>query len=312
NFESDKQTVEADLNEDRALMRFELIEALVRVALKKYDGAAATARAAAPPSPNAGAAAAAAAAAAAVSTAGTSPEMLTSESSSAAAAVEMTVGIGAGAAAPFQLPTPAPLPPQSPAGKVQRLLHEHFLSQCPAEARVDPDAFRNGRLYNAACDAVLQEHHRALSVVFKKYSMLNPVGGKAALGLDEWKALLVDCRLLGEAQVDSCWLLLLLFSVSDEIKSRARLTNLSYVEFLEAMSRLADMMHVPTDDDMRTAGADHVLDYEAAVQRSQDPEVAAQMRRRRPSAGFLSSLQSARPLAPKLDRMLRYAVGSLG
>ncbi len=32
-----------------------------------------------------------------------------------------------------------------------------------------------------------QDHQKALSVVYQKYSMLNPIAGKPSFGLEEWK-----------------------------------------------------------------------------------------------------------------------------
>jgi hypothetical protein len=90
-----------------------------------------------------------------------------------------------------------------------------------------------------------------------------------------------------------------------------QITQLSYIEFLEALARVSDMCTVPTDADLAAANCDDVLDYEAALLLLQDQDKQAALRERRPSATFTGCLTSTRPLAPKLDRVLRYLLGSL-
>ncbi|CAM9640570.1 unnamed protein product [Chrysoparadoxa australica] len=248
NFETDKNSTESEVNEDRALMRFELMEALLRIAVRKYNDAAPTC-----------------------------------------------------------------------ADMLRRLMEGNVL-QCPAEALEPPDTFRKNRLYKEDVDAVLGSHQKPLQLIYKKYSMLNPVGGKAALGLDEWKVLLTDCRLLG-GEGQSAALRAQMrearnafyrarMIVSDEIRKRDKLFNLSFVDFLEALARLADMMSVPTDQDLEALKITDIMEFETSLANLVDAESSRQIRKKRESAAVLHD--SARPLSEKLDRMLFYMIGVLG
>ncbi|CAM9278761.1 unnamed protein product [Discosporangium mesarthrocarpum] len=250
NFESDKRSAEAEVNEDRALMRFELMEALLRVAVQKFEEEE-----------------------------------------------------------------------QTPAEKVRRVMEDHILAHLPREAVMDSDIFREEQLYTMACDKVFQDHNRALHHVYRKYSLLNPVAGKPFFGLEEWKAFLTDGQLIGESGTQlkvgyregKQAFYTARMVVRDEMKSRGRITQLSYLDFLEALARLADKMLIPTDKDMARVNVTDVLEYESALSRfhpidaSQDGSLA-------PSAATAvtsgSAVSKAEPLATKLDRMLRYALGT--
>merc|ERR1719155_307758 len=77
---------------------------------------------------------------------------------------------------------------------VEKLLTECIEKYLPKEARVDPDDFRRERLYTEEVDKVLKSHYRPLRMVYEKYSMLNPLAGKARFGIDEWAAFLQDTK----------------------------------------------------------------------------------------------------------------------
>lgn len=52
---------------------------------------------------------------------------------------------------------------------------------------------RSASTHLLACHAhpcpppLIQDHQKALAVVYQKYSMLDPVAGKPSFGLEEWK-----------------------------------------------------------------------------------------------------------------------------
>ncbi|CBJ27259.1 flagellar associated protein [Ectocarpus siliculosus] len=245
NFESDKRSAEATVNEDRALMRFELLEALLRVAITVRD--------------NEG------------------QEEL------------------------------------SPAEKMRNVIEEQLLVNLPPEALEDPDTFRNETLYTDACDGVLQEHQKALGIVYQKYSMLDPIAGKPSFGLEEWKTFTNDARLIG----DNIHMLrmglrdikqpfyMARMMVSDEIKSRVKMTQLTFVDFLEALTRLAIAMPIPSDQDMREAEVTDIMDYESALSFSVETS-AAQHDVVAGATGGLGFL-----VAPRLDRLIRFILGTL-
>eukprot|EP00752_Nemacystus_decipiens_P001778 g1718.t2 len=241
NFETDKRSAEASVNEDRALMRFELLEALLRVAITMRDN----------------------------------------ENQDI-----------------------------SPAEKMHTVLEEQLLVNLPREAMEDSDTFRNEILYTQACDSVLQDHQKALAVAYQKYSMLNPVAGKPSFGLEEWKTFTNDARLIG----DSIHMLrmglrdikqpfyLARMMVSDEIKSRTKMTQLTFVDFLEALTRLAIAIPIPSDNDMREVQVTDIMDYEAAVSFSVETS---------PAQHDIVAGATGGPVAPRLDRLIRYILGTL-
>ena len=97
--------------------------------------------------------------------------------------------------------------------------------------------------------------------------------------------------------------------VVDEVAKRAKVTGLSWVEYLEALARLADSMSLPTDDDLATLGARDMLDFEHKLQSATD-ELAATLAYPRPSSEFLAP--KTWPLAQKLDRLIRLILGRAG
>jgi hypothetical protein len=121
NFETDKASADAEANEDRALMRFELLEALLRIAVRKYEVTPMT-------------------------IAGATGRLSLGQ---AAVAVVATIA--------------------TPAALVQKLITECIQACSPPEALQDADAFRDARLYCAACENVFKEHHKILQLVFKRY-----------------------------------------------------------------------------------------------------------------------------------------------
>lgn len=44
---------------------------------------------------------------------------------------------------------------------------------------------RNNYLIHAC--VMIQEHQKALTMIYQKYSLLDPVAGKPSFGLEEWK-----------------------------------------------------------------------------------------------------------------------------
>ena len=68
----------------------------------------------------------------------------------------------------------------------------------PPEAKHDPDGFRTERLFLEQVDDVVKTHYRPLRLLYDKYSMLNPLQGKARFGIEEWASFVGDVRLVSE------------------------------------------------------------------------------------------------------------------
>ena len=119
---------------------------------------------------------------------------------------------------------------------IEKLFDEHIDCNLVPEATHDPDEFRNERLYNEDVDNVFKRHLRPLKLLYDKYSMLNPVGGKARFELDEWMKLVTDGGLLSDDLTTRECRFAFFFSrmvVADEVKARHKIYGLTWVSYLE-------------------------------------------------------------------------------
>ena len=107
--------------------------------------------------------------------------------------------------------------------------------------------------------------------------------------------------------------------VCDEAVKRDKYISLQYVDFLEAIARVADTISVPTDDDIRALDAVNMTDYRMKKAsfgggRPTSPSTGGQRQAslitRRPSSEFL--VTSQRPLEEKLDKTIRLLIGNIG
>ena len=150
---------------------------------------------------------------------------------------------------------------------VTALLENQLIPNMPPDA-VDPDVFRRERLYNEPVDAVFRAHADALQVIYEIYSNLHPVEGKAHLGIEEWYQLFTDIGMLVGplCEITARDLRLAFWQsqpvVDDEVKYRHRVTALSYLDFCEALGRLADFASVPTLHDMAALSATNIIDFD--------------------------------------------------
>jgi len=102
--------------------------------------------------------------------------------------------------------------------------------------------------------------------------------------------------------------------VVDEIKSRNKYITLGFVDFLEAICRVADMVSIPTDSDVEAVGACNMLDYKRKVQSlalgsGGDAELARRLTERRKSSDF--GVQSSRTLGEKLEKLISIIYGNI-
>eukprot|EP00628_Pelagophyceae_sp_CCMP2097_P001027 CAMPEP_0184096594 /NCGR_PEP_ID=MMETSP0974-20121125/10366_1 /TAXON_ID=483370 /ORGANISM="non described non described, Strain CCMP2097" /LENGTH=2022 /DNA_ID=CAMNT_0026399433 /DNA_START=181 /DNA_END=6248 /DNA_ORIENTATION=+ len=240
NQESDKTSALASLNEDKALMRFEFIECLTRLALGRFGARC-----------------------------------------------------------------------KDVSDCLDMLWDLVILPNAPAEAIYDPESFKRDRLYTEDVDKVLRSHLRTLQIVFRKYAHLDPEQGRAKFGLKEYIAVLHDARLIGEnltmreARLAYWWSKML---VVDEVKHRKRFIELDFLEFVEALCRCADMMSLPTDEDVADLKARNMLEYEHKLQ-YEHSEHHVRLRKRRPSAEF--NQPKTRPLHDKADKLICLLLGRL-
>ena len=77
------------------------------------------------------------------------------------------------------------------------------------------------------------------------------------LKMDTWLNLIADCKLtdaafpLNRAQLAYLWGRM---GIVDEIKDYARYESLTFIDFLEALARLADLKPLPAASDLADAG----------------------------------------------------------
>ena len=99
-------------------------------------------------------------------------------------------------------------------------------------------------------------------------------------------------------------------TVKDEVVHRSKFTSLSWWEFIEALSRLADCTSLPTDEDLEQIAAQSMMDFELKLDKLVDPEKKAKLRQRRNSAGMMTP--KSRPMHEKFETFVGCMMGRLG
>jgi len=185
---------------------------------------------------------------------------------------------------------------------LERLLRQNFLPNLPGVAIVHNNTFREQRLYFEDVDLVLKKHKAMLQAIYSRYR-LPPKGGglrKKMLYMDGWAMLLEDAKLIDdnftvlEARLCYLWARM---KVIDEINEYDRYTAHTFVDFLEAIGRLADVKALPSQDELKEFGFENV--YAWLVEQATSP---TEIIPRRPSMGI--GAVATRPLSEKLDILL--------
>jgi len=120
---------------------------------------------------------------------------------------------------------------------------------CP-EAVLIPNAFREQRLYFEEIAEVYEEHEDFLKALYQFYANYS---GQKMMQMEGFILFCEQCALLGpktgvskrEAKLIYAWSQM---QVSDEIKKRQKLISLSFVDFLEALGRMAELISPPTEE----------------------------------------------------------------
>ena len=179
-------------------------------------------------------------------------------------------------------------------------------------ATFDSDEFRRDRLYNRETDRMLRTHLAPLKALYALYGPSE--GGKPTFNLGSLRRLLSDLAFLAwDIHCLSLPMVRLAFFnsrmvVGDVIKQRHKFMTLSFIEFVEALARVADSMNVPTDEDLAKLGVASVVDLDLVVL-EQKVDVSF-LRETHGSADVMA--ESERPLVEKLDRFLVHLFGRLG
>ena len=135
-----------------------------------------------------------------------------------------------------------------------REAHDERVSRLPQEARIDPNVFRDDFLYTVEVEGVFKAQLRSLYALYECYAGEGPNGTAALLSLPEWLEMLVHLDLFDrdftprEATLAFQWARM---RVVDEIKGRSRMMNICFIDFLEALLRVALEKKLPTPDMLR-------------------------------------------------------------
>jgi len=144
---------------------------------------------------------------------------------------------------------------------VSEAVHELFLGDIepnlePA-AQQDSNDFRRQSCYIEQTDAVLQRHERSLKAVFKEYAIGDGDVAKGdanlRLGYNEWQQFVKDLKLVNadftQREVTLCWVWSRMRAVDESNpKTAIKLSNLSIEDFYDALTRVATLMTLPTDE----------------------------------------------------------------
>lgn len=163
-------------------------------------------------------------------------------------------------------------------------------------------------MYNEDVDKVLKNNKDALRAVYSRYRLRPPGGGlrPKLMQKDGWMQLMHDACVIGEhfteraAKMCYCEAKM---NVIDEVNKRPKIMSLQWVEFLEALGRVSDRVHLPTQQQVNESSfRDRGVLAFMLDQENQDP--AHRILRRNSNTSLRAD--KTRPLAEKLDVLLEY------
>ena len=161
---------------------------------------------------------------------------------------------------------------------IERLVRDDLsraVTVLPEFLTQDSNLFRRRFCYHEAVDVALRRHEASLRALYNRYATGGAAGGgeqlqrrgnakevekmssTSLLGLDEWSKLVTDLRLVDAGFSPRLVTLTYVWCrmrVVDEMKSRVKLTNLHFEDFLEAIVRCATTKPWPSADEVRAAG----------------------------------------------------------
>eukprot|EP00891_Asterochloris_glomerata_P005689 jgi/Astpho2/5689/fgenesh1_pg.00079_%23_100_t len=188
------------------------------------------------------------------------------------------------------------------------LIQRNMLPNLPAPAITAPNAFRTERLYNEEVDLCFKKHLNLLKAIYSRFRLRPASGGLRykTMRMDSWMALMESTKLFSldftPPQAQTCYMWARMSTV-DELKDYTKHEALSFVDFLEAIGRVADMKPLPSRSELDEAGYDNVLawatDKEAAVAAGSSDPSASLFKTRSNAAGA-----DSRPLYATLEVLL--------
>jgi hypothetical protein len=215
--EGDSRAEENALNDDKALTRFEFLEAIVRIAFKKF----------------------------------LNPELQSEEAKRHKKRLVEDEGVPDHEAKKLALEAVTRYT-DDPSTAVDKLTEEHMMKFLPKETYQERDTFRIKRMYTEECCKVIRPHKRILMVLFSsmckefKYESKIP-----RLSMTEWMYFLSSHSFFDHSFTKREGRLIFVWSkmrVSDEMTSRLQMVSMTFTDFLEGLCRVADMKALPSDE----------------------------------------------------------------
>jgi len=140
-----------------------------------------------------------------------------------------------------------------PAVAVEKMCLDHLAKSLPPEARLmeRSNSFREHTLYKMDIEAAFLQYFNVLRAIFYGYARSGPCGSRDLMSLSEWLEIMRHLELYDPDFTPREATIAFQFSrmrVVDEIKSRIKMSAICFVDFLEAILRVACRKRLPTDD----------------------------------------------------------------
>ena len=147
----------------------------------------------------------------------------------------------------------------------------------PPEALQDSNAFRKMVCYNELCDLALSRHKQSLQAIYGVYSKKNQEAGDVLqdskqMSIGEWLSFVEHVDLFESGHLSHFgtkiifqWSMIRAHA-GHTVKSERKMRHLSFVDFCEAIVRVACIMALPTDVELEAAGAFDAGEFLHALQ----------------------------------------------
>ncbi|GMH33927.1 hypothetical protein BSKO_01761 [Bryopsis sp. KO-2023] len=190
---------------------------------------------------------------------------------------------------------------------VQMLMDQNIYPNLPLPATIEPNDFRNSRLYTEEVDLLYKKHIVLLKALYSRYR-LKPSGGglrPKVLKIDGWLQLFDDTKLVDTHFTLQDAVLCFLWSrmiVQDEVKDFGKYESMTFVDMLEGLGRVAEMKSLPSMLDLDDAGYENMFEWAAEKEQKGEEGEKQDVFRRRPSGEL--GIEKTRPLVVKLEGLL--------
>ena len=198
---------------------------------------------------------------------------------------------------------------------VTRLIDHHLIPLSQPEARVEGNFFRMNRLYTENVDLLLTSKKVLLRAIFDHYRSISIEPGAGAVGdarldMEEWLILINESGIyhryfnVREAKLAMLWSRMKQIDESATAKNMSKAQSLSFLDFLEAIGRCSDLMSPPPPDEIESLGFSGVHDYytQAISTGYYSPDR---------DSGAFDAQSFTRPLEAKIEQVLEVMLSNL-